>query len=477
MPASPVTAAPEAGAALRGPTVWALPEPRRDLDPEQIFAAGLRHHAVANTAYPIAHRKTIWHLRRDRPEHAALIKQSFEEAGRICLYLHVPFCERRCAFCEYTVVERHDPDAEALYFDALEAELASYLALLDATKLELAGLDIGGGTPALVDPKRLGRLLDRVRGAFRLAPGFGISVETTPKVAAERPEHIAALRSLGIERISMGLQMANPRLLRLYGRDLNDVTFNGRAVAAIRRAGFARFNIDVMYGFARQGLDELSATLEHTVALDPEVITLYRMRYKGTRLQRERHDISLERVVEMLESAHGYLNAHGYLAPPGKNGYSRVAGDPGTSVYLTERVVRSTPYLGLGLGAQTFGNNLLGYNLGAASKRLDEYVAAARDGELPLQDLYLLTRDEGMAKMAAVSFYFGAIEGRTFEQRFGVPLAARYPREVAFAIERGLMAWRGDALALTEAGARCFNGVVALFYSDRVKQHLLERKP
>ena len=322
-------------------------------------------------------------------------------------------------------------------------------------------------------PRRIEALVDRVLEAFEPAPGFHISIETTPKIAAEHPERMAALRAMGIERISMGLQMANPRLLRQYGREINSVGHNAAAAANIRAAGFERFNIDLMYGLAHQQEQDLVQTLRHAIGLAPEYITIYRMRYKGTRISSEAPRVELDRVTAMYELCRRELLAAGYRGAPGKNTFSRLEGDSGASAYLTSRVVQSTPYLGLGLGAQTFTNNVLAYNLGAASKRLEPYLAAAARGELPIQDLYHLPLQEGMAKMVSVSFYFGAVDRAAFQGRFGVALERRFPREVDFLVERGLCRLDPDALRMTPEGARAFNGVLALFYSDRVKAHLV----
>jgi oxygen-independent coproporphyrinogen-3 oxidase len=128
------------------------------------------------------------------------------------------------------------------------------------------------------------------------------------------------------------------------------IGYNRQAVENIRRAGFRRFNIDLMYGFAKQSSEDFRRTIEYTIHLDPEYITLYRMRYKGTSVADEAGQIELGRVIEMYALARQMLTEAGYQANPGKNGFSRVAGDPGTSAYLTERVVRSTPYLGPGVG-------------------------------------------------------------------------------------------------------------------------------
>jgi oxygen-independent coproporphyrinogen-3 oxidase len=449
---------------------WAEETPAPHPDPEQVFAAGLHQHHLANTAYPVAHRRTIWRHRREQG-HAELLAAALGAAPRMGLYVHIPFCERRCRFCEYTVLERHDPQAEEAYHRALMAELELYLSLVGGQRL--VGLDIGGGTPALVAPWRLRQLLQRVRQGFLLEPGFGVSIETTPRVAALHPKRLRAYKAMGIHRISIGLQLVNPRLLRAYGREINEVGHNRRAVDNIREAGFERLNIDLMYGLARQSLDDLRATLEQTIALSPEYITLYRMRYKGTRVRAEAARVDLDQVLDAYELARELLLAAGYRAQPGKNGFSRVGGDPGTSAYLTERVVNSTPYLGLGLGAQTFTNNILAYNLGAASKRLGRYLEAVGQGRLPIQDLYLLPPSEGMAKMISVSFYFGQIHLGAFRETFGVELSRAFPAELDFVRCRGLMRIRKGALCLTRRGARVFNGVVALFYSPPVKAHLL----
>lgn len=457
----------------RKESTW-LPERAGDhFEPAKVFQVGLRNHHLANTAYPIAHRKTIWQYRQSVEDHAKLLSEAFDVNEQMGLYVHIPFCERRCTFCEYTVMDHHNNDIESRYHQALLRELDMYLELLGRQKKVLTGLDIGGGTPSLITPIYIAQIVHNVAQGFRLSKNFGISIETTPKIAATSPERLKAYRSFGIERISMGLQMVNPKLLHEYGRDLNKIGDNHEAVENMRRAGFRRLNIDLMYGFAKQTTEDFRRTLEYTIQLDPEYITLYRMRYKGTRIAGEAHDIELTRVMEMYAMAREILTAAGYQANPGKNGFSKVQGDPGTSEYLTERVVWGTPYLGLGLGAQTFTNNLLAYNHGAATKQMEQYLRATDAGELPIQDLYHLPLSEGIAKMVSVSFYFGQIQLEAFRRRFGIELEERFPDEVVFLLEQGFMEYHGETLRLTPEGAKVVNGVIALFYSNRVKQHLL----
>ena len=118
----------------------------------------------------------------------------------------------------------------------------------------------------------------------------------------------------------------------------------------------------------------------------------------------------------------------GYHGTPGKNTFSRLPGDPGTSDYLTGRVIEGTPYLGLGLGAQSLSETTLAYNAGAAEKRLERYLRMVQAGQLPIQDLYHLSREAAVGKMISVSFYFGEVNLDEFHKKFGVTFEIHVPR-------------------------------------------------
>lgn len=335
---------------------WNSPAPadRRACLPEEVFAAGLRHHHIANTAYPIHHTTTMRPYRVPREEVERAAVAAWEGCETLGLYVHVPFCQARCRYCEYAVVDPAEHAAEDAYFAALQREFALYRERLHTTAKMLIGFDIGGGTPAFARVEHIRGVVAAARESFRFRPGMVISIETTPAIADRQPEKIAAFREMGIERLSMGVQTTQLRLARRLGREYGGLTMLERAVRHIRHAGFARFNIDLMYGFAGQSPAGWRETVEQTIALGPEYITLYRMRYKGTAIADQAASVSREQVNRLEAIAHRLLLAAGYEGAPGKNTYSRLPGDPGTSDYLTERVVKGAPYLGLGLGRRPF---------------------------------------------------------------------------------------------------------------------------
>ncbi len=455
------------------------------LDPAEVFAAGERNHHVSNTAYPIAHERTWRPYRVERERHGAVAARAFGGIDDLCLYAHVPFCEVRCAYCEYTVVSGPDLTATDPYMDRLQRELDLWVDLLGSGRT-LHGFDIGGGTPAFVDARRIAELVERVHTRFRLAPpsegrvspsGYGISIETTPKIAAAEPDKLRAYRAAGIDRVSMGVQVIQPDLLRVLSRDGNGAELHRRAVDHVRAAGFGRLNLDVMYGFASQSLAGVEATIRHTLALEPEYITLYRMRYKLTRISHEAGQVELEAVRAQAALAKQLLRDAGYHATPGKNTFSKVPDDVGTSEYLTRRVVEGMPYLGIGLGAQSFTHQTISYGDGAVGKNLLPYFRSVDAGRLPLQDLYDLPATQMMAKFVAVAFYFGEIDRAAFHAKFGVSVVEAFPAEVAFVLERGLMEHTDRALRLTPEGARHFHGVIALFFAPSVQRYLVARDP
>ncbi len=453
--------------------------------PEDVFAAGELNHHISNTAYPIAHSQTFKPYRIERSLHRETTERAFTDTPDICLYSHIPFCETRCFFCEYTVVGKSELERTREYMTALNRETEMYAGLFGPRTLH--GWDIGGGTPSFPAAEFIAEHIDVVKQNFALGPGFAISIETTPRIASLEPDKIHAYRQMGIERISMGVQVTQPDLLKALGRDTNGLEHHYRAAGHIRAAGFEKFNLDLMYGFADQSLESWHATLEHAIALAPDYITLYRMRYKLTRISHQAGRVTLDMAREHAKLAKQILTAAGFRANPGKNTYSRIQRETGTSAYLTRRVITGQPYLGLGLGAQTYSPTTIAYNSGAAGKNLSPYLRDIDKGVLPIQDLYALPHAHMMAKMIAVSFYFGEINLAAFKERFGLTLEEAYPAAVEFALQQGLMHYTqsengteipltgGACLSLTEEGAKHFNGTIALFFAPSVQAYLLAR--
>lgn len=442
-------------------------------EPADVFQAGINNHHISNTAYPIQHHTTWNPYRVVKSKIQDAVVQTWKNNPEILLYAHIPFCESRCYYCEYTVVSQKEKHSHDEYMNRLLQEIQLYSTIVQ-NKPAIRGFDIGGGTPSIISADWIDRLVNKARTCFSIQDDLEISIETTPSIAANDPDKIRSCISSGIKRISMGVQVTQPDLLRILNRSNDGLVHHQKAVENIRRAGFKKFNIDLMYGFANQSLDGWQQTLNHTIQLAPDFITLYRMRYKLTRISHQAHLVTLEMISKLKKLACELLESAGYHARPGKNTFSKIAGDPGTSDYLTQRVVHATPYIGLGLGAQSFSTTSIAYNKGSAGKNLKPYIKAVDKGELPIQDYYDLSREQLQAKMVAVSFYFGEIHLPSFKKRFGLGFVDAYPAEVDFVLQNGYMFYDEENLSLTKKGAEFYNGIIALFYAPSVKACLAQ---
>lgn len=438
---------------------------------QQTYETGLLYHHYANTAYPLTPASFLQYKLTDQKEIFDFVTSEWRSADELSLYIHIPFCKARCKFCEYVVLDQADESLENEYVGLLLKEMQMYAQLLQGKKI--VGFDLGGGTPTKLSVANLRQITQAVNDLFCIDRDVMFSIETTPVIAAEEPKKIQAVYDLGYRRISMGIQTVSEQLLAELGREGSSSIYEN-AVRNIRTAGFKRLNIDLMYGFLYQSDIDLEHTLNYAIGLNPEFITLYRNRYKGTKIESEAGGVSIYKAMRQYNLAYRTLTEHGYGANIGKNTFSRTAGDYGTSDYLTSRVIDGVPYVGMGLGAQSFGMNYLAYNEGAANKKMERYRRAIREGRLPLQDIYRLPAAESIAKMVSVAFYFGFIDFDSFERRFHIAFEEQFPDEVAYVLKHELMKMEGRRLTLTERGADYINGVIPLFYSDRSKLELLD---
>jgi oxygen-independent coproporphyrinogen-3 oxidase len=229
-----------------------------------------------------------------------------------------------------------------------------------------------------------------------------------------------------------------------------------------------------MYGFLYQNDEDFENTLKYAIALKPDYITLYRNRYKGTKLEGEAGGVSLFKIISQYRQAYNILIENGYKANVGKNTFSKIDNDYGTSDYLTKRVIAGVPYVGFGLGSQSFGNDYLAYNSGAANKQLTKYKQQIDNNQLPIQDLYSLDIQESIAKMVSVAFYFGFVDLKAFEKRFNMSFTEHFKSEVDFVLKEKLMEINEGRIMLTNRGADYINGIIPLFYSERSKAELIE---
>lgn len=437
---------------------------------EELYKKGIEMHHITNTAYPLKPTSFMRYKIKDQKEIRKLLEEDISKLEELSLYVHVPFCQSRCRFCEYAVVSGNDFEKKEEYVNALLKEIDMYKDIIKDKKI--LGFDLGGGTPTQLETEQIKRITEKLHNTFNFAKNMEMSIETTPVIAAKDFDKIKALYDMGYRRISMGIQTVNPKLLEAFGREGNHSIYEN-AVKNIRKAGFKKFNVDLMYGFLNQDMDDFKNTLEYAIRLNPEYITLYRNRYKGTKIASEAEHVTLEKVNDQYKEAHRLLNEAGFVAPYGKNTFSRLEGDYGTSDYLTKRVIDGLPYVGMGLGAQSFGHQYLAYNEGASTKTLRRYFEKIEKGEFPIQDIYPLPISEAIAKMVSVAFYFAFVDLDCFRKRFNLDFKEYFKDEIEFLLKRDLIKFEDNKMIVTSKGIENVGGVIPMFYSQESREELM----
>ncbi len=330
----------------------------------------------------------------------------FPLACVVHLYIHVPFCGRRCSYCDFAIaVRRHTPSAE--FADRALQEWATHLATSRWAEFpELATIYLGGGTPSRLDPTDLTRMLESIIADRPLAPGAEVTLEANPEdvtAAATR-----GWRQAGINRVSLGVQSWNAEVLRWMHRS-HSTADPARSVAILRDAGLTNLSIDLIFALPDALQRDWRRDLDQALALEPMHLSLYGLTVES--------HTPLGRWVERREArpapepryAEEFLLAHQVLGEAGFEHYEvSNYGRPGHRSLHNQAYWRRAPYLGLGPSAHSLVGRHRWWNIReyAAWTRAVAETGGSMAGEeqldsgaLRLEQLYLgLRTSDGVAE-------------------------------------------------------------------------------
>jgi oxygen-independent coproporphyrinogen-3 oxidase len=342
------------------------------------------------------------------------------------LYLHIPFCERKCPYCDFFSVPGHD-----------EPQLRGYPALLARHLAWAAGhgwggpfdtVYFGGGTPSLLPPRAVGDLLEAATRHFGLIADAEITLEANPGTVT--PASLAGYRAAGVNRLSLGLQSLNSTQLTTLGRR-HDATQGVQAVQAARRAGFANLSVDLIFALPGQTLAGLDAELDRYLALAPEHLSCYGLTAEPDTPFHQRVQRGELLLPDGEFYAEAFLLLHERLTAAGFEHYEIANyARPGRECRHNRGYWERREYLGVGAGAHSFRAAGWGERW-AVLADLDVYAAALQAGEEPAACL------EGFDRTGAMSetLYLGlrtrrGVAAATFRERFGCGVDEAYPAAV-----------------------------------------------
>lgn len=366
------------------------------------------------------------------------------------LYIHVPYCKKKCRYCNFLSSAAESKDTK-LYTDALLAELKMYKPFLSQRRLK--SIYIGGGTPSMLEPESLDRLLRAVRLLFVNAKNTEITIEVNPESASL--EKLKIMYELGVNRISVGLQSFDNNILGFLGR-LHNADSSFAAVENARSAGFKNINVDVIYGVPSQNI---TIELEGIKKIMPEHVSFYYLTVEqGTPLFADKMFEPLnDDMFEWL-----YTLVHNEMTGAGYEHYevSNFAKKGCQSIHNMNYWERGD-YLGIGAGAHGFFRAGLPWidvtgevrykNAYPPSVYIRKMLDKSSVGKFPISGTELLDRDAAIFEHIFLSL-------RTWKD-IDVDLV-KNKTLLRHLSDNGLIDFHGDKLALTVAGMCVMDGIV-----------------
>ena len=393
------------------------------------------------TSYPPATKFTDDVSRDDL---SASIESNNNTARDLSIYFHIPFCETLCWFCGCTTVITLNHDKGADYVDYLGREVALMAPKLNPAR-KAVQLHFGGGSPTFLRPDEIRRLGEIIHKHFTFAPNIEASVEVDPRRLTR--DHLVALREIGFNRASMGVQDFNPRVQEAIHR-IQPREMTQQAIDWMRELGYDSINLDLIYGLPHQSVESFNETLDTVLGMQPDRLAVFSYAHvpwiKPAQkiLEQQQHLPHAETKLQVLKLVIEKLTAEGKYVYIGMDHFAR----PDDELAVAQRNKQlQRNFQGYSTRA---GSDIYAFGMSSISqipdaywqneKELPKYSETVDAGLIPLQRAYFLTDDDRIRRetimrvMCDLSLDFAAMSeklGVSFTDYFAGELAQLAPFE------------------------------------------------
>ena len=387
----------------------------------------------------------------------------FRAAPPLSLYIHFPWCVQKCPYCDFNSHELKDALPQEDYVAALLRDLEQELPRIWGRRV--GSIFLGGGTPSLFDPAQLERLLSGIRALLQLAPDAEITLEANPGTLAGPGEfnRFAEYRDTGINRVSLGVQSFDERMLQRLGRIHGSADAHA-AIELLQCHDFANFNLDLMHGLP--GQSEAQALRDLAIAMDyqPPHLSWYQLTIEpNTAFHVKPPSLPDEDLVEAIQQRGGrLLQGHAY------DHYEVSAwARPGRECRHNLNYWRFGDYLGIGAGAHDKITDVPQQRITRRWKQKHpaRYLKTAGTPEAIGGERVLTRQDAAFEFMLNALRLNDSVEAALFSERTGLPIRFIQPR-LKDAVARGWLEADSARLRPTADGRRFLNDLVGLFLPD-----------
>ena len=375
----------------------------------------------------------------------------------ISIYIHIPFCVRKCAYCDFTSFPGRSAQMET-YLSAVCREMRAQAAFFGRRRVNT--VFFGGGTPTLLEGAQAARLMQALRESFDLAPDAEITMEGNPGTLTR--ESLSAFRRAGVNRLSLGVQSLDDGLLAAVGR-IHTAREAEEAVALARAEGFDNLSLDLMLGLPGQTPQQWRETLERAIALAPEHLSCYSLileegtpLFSAVQAGRSAPLPDEDTLCQMDETTERLTRAADYARYEVSN-YAKEGFACRHNIVYWECL----PYLGLGLAAHSDMDGRRFYN----PSDWAGYFHAVAQGDA------WRTRESDAQERPFERMMMGlrmtrGVDAARFDRDFGAPPEGFWPKTLARMTRGGLMERAGERIRLTPRGMQVMNGVLVAMLEE-----------
>jgi oxygen-independent coproporphyrinogen-3 oxidase len=380
------------------------------------------------------------------------------------IYVHIPFCVKKCPYCDFYSIT--DLSLSSRYLRALTAEIQHF----HSDYLNFDTIYIGGGTPSVLSPDDISRILEAIFQRFHILKNPEITIEVNPGTVSL--EQFKRYRQAGVNRLNIGIQSFQEKNLAFLER-IHSAKEAKLAFERARRAGFDNIGMDLIYGLPEQSKENWLYDLEQAVQMRPDHLSCYMLTCEsGTPLHRNLqsgryHPLNDRMVRALFDLTMDYLKAHGYLHYEISN-YARKTGKDSPSRMSRHNLKYWTfaPYLGLGAGAHSFIEPQRSWNY----SNVERYIRNLESGQPPVEEAEVLSSEQLITE--AVYLGFRTIRGidlGEFKQKFGLDFLQVFKETINELENEGLLQKQPDHIALSRKGLAFLDSVVSMFTAQHIK--------
>ncbi|HYE19654.1 MAG TPA: coproporphyrinogen-III oxidase family protein [Tepidisphaeraceae bacterium] len=386
--------------------------------------------------------------------------------ARLGLYLHIPFCRKRCKFCYFRVYTDKNADEVETYLSALSQEIALYADRPGFGGRQFEFVYFGGGTPSFLSNAQLERLVERINKNWRWDAAKEVTFECEPGTLKE--SKLQTIKKIGVTRLSLGVEHFDDEILSINGRAHKSPEVY-RAWDWIRSVGFNQVNIDLIAGMLGETESKWKATVEKAIALDPDSVTIYQMEVPyNTKIAKDAKDhgdtetpiASWTEKRAWVDYAFRQFEAAGYKV---SSAYTLVKPERHAGFVYRDSLWRGADLVATGVAS-------FGHFQGVHYQNLDQwgdYVDAITAGRLPINRALPVTDKQRLIRETILQLKTGTLDAAYFKGKFGVEITKAFAEQFKSIEAEGAATLTGDTIQLTREGLLRADSLLPRFFEPQ----------